>query len=79
MSATQKKQISDKSKRPRARFERGTLLRFHNSLYLGCVIGVLTGCGFGQALLAWPKRAWQRASPRRTNWASPMMVARREA
>ena len=66
-------------KAQRTHYDRATLWRFHNSLYLGCVIGALTGVGYGHALLCWPKRAWQRASLRRTSWASPMMVARPDA
>ena len=79
MSAPKKPPILAQSKQLRARYERGTLLRFHNSLYLGCVIGALTGFGYGHALLCWPKRAWQRAAPRRSSWASPMMLARPDA
>jgi hypothetical protein len=65
MSATKNPQITAQSRHQRTQYDRATLWRFHNSLYLGCVIGILTGVGFGQAALSWPKRAWQRASPRK--------------
>ena len=61
MRATTEPQITAQSRQQRARVDRATLWRFHNSLYLGCVIGILTGCGLGQAALSWPKRAWKRA------------------
>jgi len=70
MRATTEPQITVQSRQQRARFDRATLWRFHNSVYLGCVIGILTGCGFGHAALSWPKRAWQRASLRRKDWGS---------
>ena len=76
MRATTEPQIIAQSKQQHARFDRATLWRFHNSLYLGCVIGILTGCGFGHAALAWPKRAWQRASLRRRAWDSSLIVTR---
>jgi hypothetical protein len=49
-------------KHPRTFSYRTEVCRFHNTLYLGCVIGVLAGFGAGQAALAWPKWAWQRVS-----------------
>jgi hypothetical protein len=79
MSATKKPPIAAQSKQQRTRYDRGALLRFHNSLYLGCVIGALTGLGYGHTLLCWPRRAWQGGSLRRTGWPSPMIVARPDA
>ena len=49
------------SNRQHAGHYRTAVCRFHNSLYLGCVIGVLLGFGFAESALAWPKRAWRRA------------------
>jgi hypothetical protein len=44
-----------------ARDYRTAVCRFHNTLYLGCVIGTLLGFGLADAALSWPKRAWARA------------------
>jgi len=70
MRATKAPQITAQFTQQRAGIDRATLWRFHNSLYLGCVIGILTGCGFGQAALSWPNRAWQGAWLRRKVWAN---------
>jgi hypothetical protein len=49
---------------------RTAVCRFHNSLYLGCVIGVLLGFGLADAALEVPRRAWRQARPRSGSLAS---------
>jgi hypothetical protein len=54
---------------------RTEVCRFRNTLYLGCVIGVLAGVGAGQAALALPKWAWRRVSMPAGSSPSPRYLA----
>jgi hypothetical protein len=42
--------------------DRVALCRFHNTVYLGCVIGTLVGIQICHAAIAWPTRALRRLS-----------------
>ncbi|HEY3666055.1 MAG TPA: hypothetical protein VGL19_08655 [Polyangiaceae bacterium] len=58
-----KTRIAIQPNRLHAGHYRTAVCRFHNSLYLGCVIGVLLGFGLADSALSWPRRAWRQARP----------------
>jgi hypothetical protein len=71
-----KTRITIQPNRLHAGHYRTAVCRFHNSLYLGCVIGVLLGFGLADAALEVPRRAWRQARPRSGPFASGAPVVR---